>query len=425
MNRFNNLSIRTQVLLVSLVLLMIVVITAVLVYTEIRRTQQREFQVIRTFEVVSNTDAMLLQLVNVQTDYRGFLINGKESFLDPYNAGLQAYSQYQTRLQNLLSDDPAQIERLRQIDLDVQEWHTDIIKRGIELRQQVNSGQTTDSQLEGFVTSGLDKILFDNIRGQFAELRAVETALLEQRNQEAGIAASRLTATLIGSTILALIIGLCTAIAISGNIAGRISLVAQAATRMSEGDLLVRCQVPPSRDEVGRMSQAFNSMADTIQQRRNDLEAKNRALQEASERQQQLFETVQQLSTPLLPVLDGLVVLPIVGHIDTKRADAIMHTLLQGVAQQKAKVAILDVTGIAAIDTHVIKLLLQAIQATELLGAQVLLAGITAPMAQVIITQGIDLRNLHTYKDLRSAIESVLMSSAHNGSGHRVLAGAL
>ena len=165
------------------------------------------------------------------------------------------------------------------------------------------------------------------------------------------------------------------------------------------------------------MSAAFNSMADMIQQRTNDLEAKNHAIQQASQRQQQLFETVQQLSTPLLPVLDGLVVLPIVGHIDTRRADDIMRTLLHGVAQQKARVAILDVTGIATLDTHVIMLLLQAVQATELLGARVLLAGITAPMAQVIITQGIDLRHLRTYKDLRSAIESVLIAQDRNGAG--------
>jgi CHASE3 domain sensor protein/anti-anti-sigma regulatory factor len=425
MNRFNNLSIRTQVLLVSLVLLIIVMITAVLTYNEIGRTQQRELQVIHTFDVISGTDSMLLHLVNMQTGYRGFLINGQTSFLEPYTVGLQAYSQQVSRLEQLVTDNPAQIERLKQIDQDAQRWRTQIIDRGIQLRQRVTAGQAQASELEQFVNSGLDKNLFDTIRAQVTEFRKVESDLLEQRDQEARVAADRLTMTLVGSTILALIIGLCTAIAISGNITRRVRLVAQAATQMAGGDLMVRCQVPPSRDEVGQMSQAFNSMADTIQQRSNDLEAKNSALQESSARQQQLFETVQQLSTPLLPVLDGLVVLPIVGHIDTKRADDIMHTLLQGVAQQKAKVAILDVTGIAAIDTHVIKLLLQAIQATELLGARVLLAGITAPMAQVIITQGIDLRHLHTFKDLRSAIESVLVSSAHDSSDHPMFIGVL
>lgn len=423
MTRFNNLSIRTQVLLVSSVMLIIVVIMAALVYAEIVRTQAREREVVRTFEIVSSTDAMLLQIVNMQTGYRGYLINGNPVFLEPYNAGRASYTLYQNSLQQLVQDNPPQIQRLKQIDQEIRDWNNQNLKHGIELREQVNLSQITTSSLESFVSSGREKIMFDNIRAQIAWFRGVETALLQQRHEEAAVATNRLVGTLVGSTILALIIGLSSAIAISGNIARRVSLVAQAATNMAQGDLLVRCQVPPSRDEVGRMSAAFNSMADTIQQRTSDLEAKNSAIQQASERQQQLFETVQQLSTPLLPVLDGLVVLPIVGHIDTRRADDIMRTLLHGVAQQKAKVAILDVTGIATLDTHVIKLLLQAIQATELLGARVLLAGITAPMAQVIITQGIDLRHLRTYKDLRSAIESVLISPDRNGAGPLALSG--
>lgn len=417
MMQFNNLSIRTQVLLVSSVMLIIVVIMAGLVYGEILRAQAREQEVIRTVEVVNSTDSMLLQLVNMQTGYRGFLFNGNPAFLEPYNAGRASYILYQDRLQKLVQDHPSQLERLKQIDQSVRDWNTQNLKHGIELREQVDRRQITTSRLESFVNSGREKIMFDNVRAQIAWFRGVETTMLQERNEEAVVATNRLIVTLVGSTILALIIGLSSAIAISGNIARRISLVAQAATTMAQGDLLVRCQVPPSRDEVGRMSAAFNSMAGMIQQRTNDLEAKNHAIQQASERQQQLFETVQQLSTPLLPVLDGLVVLPIVGHIDTKRADDIMRTLLHGVAQQKARVAILDVTGIATLDTHVIMLLLQAIQATELLGARVLLAGITAPMAHVIIAQGIDLRHLRTYKDLRSAIESVLIAQDRNGAG--------
>ncbi|HEY0736319.1 MAG TPA: CHASE3 domain-containing protein [Herpetosiphonaceae bacterium] len=417
MTQFNNLSIRTQVLLVSSVMLIIVVIMAALVYNEIMTAQAREQEVVRTFEIVSSTDAMLLQLVNMQTGYRGYLFNGNPVFLEPYNAGRASYTLYQDRLQKLVQDNPPQVERLKQIDRNVRDWNNQNLKHGIELREQVDLSQIRISSLDSFVSTGREKLMFDNVRAQIAWFRGVETTLLQQRNEEAVVAANRLIATLVGSTILALIIGLSSAIAISGNIARRVSLVAQAATNMAQGDLLVRCQVPPSRDEVGRMSAAFNSMADTIQQRTNDLEAKNHAIQQASERQQQLFETVQQLSTPLLPVLDGLVVLPIVGHIDTRRADDIMRTLLHGVAQQKARVAILDVTGIATLDTHVIMLLLQAIQATELLGARVLLAGITAPMAQVIITQGIDLRHLRTYKDLRSAIESVLIAQDRNGAG--------
>jgi CHASE3 domain sensor protein/anti-anti-sigma regulatory factor len=416
MNHFNNISIRTQILLVSSVLLIIVVIMAALVYVEIQRTQAREQAVIHTSNVIGSTDAMLLQLVNMQTGFRGFLINGQRDLLHPYTTGYDAYTQYQNQLQALVKDDPEQVQRLKAIDQSVQNWNTSLLQRGIGIREQVTAGQLPQGQIEQFVTSGHGKALFDEVRQRIMDFRSREAQLLEQRDQEARQAANRLIGTLAGSTALAVLVGLGSALVISHNIARRVSAVAHAATQMAEGNMLARCNVAPSRDEVGRMAVAFNSMAETIQQRANDLETKNDALQQANERQQELFETVQQLSTPLLPVLNGLVVLPIVGHIDTKRANDIMRILLHGVSQQKAKVAILDVTGIATVDTYVIKFLMQTVQATELLGARVLLAGITAPMAHVIITQGIDLRHLRTYKDLRSAIESVLIPSAQNGA---------
>jgi methyl-accepting chemotaxis protein len=422
MSRFNNIGIRTQVLMVSVALLVVVIVTAGLVYTEISRThEERQHEVIDTFNVIATTDAMMLQLVNMQTGYRGFLVNGKQSLLEPYNAGYQAYTQHYNQLASFVQNNPSQIQRLSQIDQYVREWNDQIVRQGIQLREQFDKDQITELQLQDFAISATDVALFDKIRAEIDGFRQVQSELLRERNQEAMDAIDRPIRVLLGSTIVALLAGFGVAFTISGNIARRISRVAEAATQMAQGNMLVRCDVPSSRDEVGRMAVAFNTMAETIQQRTTDLEGKSSAIQAASERQQQLFETVQQLSTPLLPVMSGLVVLPIVGHIDTRRADDIMRTLLHGVSQQKAKVAILDVTGIATLDTHVIKLLLQAVQATQLLGAEVLLAGISAPMAQVIITQGIDLRHLRTYKDLRSAIEAVIMPPSQPGSA-KVLA---
>jgi anti-anti-sigma regulatory factor len=107
-----------------------------------------------------------------------------------------------------------------------------------------------------------------------------------------------------------------------------------------------------------------------------------------------------------LPVLPGVVVLPVIGHVDQQRAQAIMETLLQGVAQQHATVTILDITGIASVDAQVMDLLIQATQAIELLGATPMLAGISATMAQHLVAQGTDLRRVRTYRDLQTAIEA-------------------
>lgn len=185
--------------------------------------------------------------------------------------------------------------------------------------------------------------------------------------------------------------------------------LAQAATAVAQGRFDQQIAVT-SADEIGELQRAFNQMVADLSAQQATVEERGVEIQRTLEAQRRLFATIQELSTPLLPVWDGVVVLPLVGHIDTQRADAIMQTLLQGVSQRRARVAILDVTGVAILDTHVVKLLLQAIRAVELLGAQVLLAGITPTMAHVVVAQGIDLGGLRTYRDLRSAIEDALSS---------------
>ncbi|MBV9787764.1 MAG: HAMP domain-containing protein [Chloroflexi bacterium] len=170
-------------------------------------------------------------------------------------------------------------------------------------------------------------------------------------------------------------------------------------------------------DEIGRLGGAFNRMATHLQQQRQVLETQNRELQQSLQTQQQLFSTVQQLSVPLLPIGNGVVVLPIVGHVDTARAETILHTLLQGVAQQRAFCVILDVTGIALMNADVLRLLIQMLEATELLGAKVLLAGMNGTMAQSIVAQDVPVNRLRTYRDLGSAIEAARsLQSLRNGT---------
>lgn len=194
---------------------------------------------------------------------------------------------------------------------------------------------------------------------------------------------------------------------ISRRITQPLTHLAEAAHTVADGNLSVALPVS-SKDELGVLASSFNQMVQKLGQQRAAIEARNQDLQRSIETQHQLLETVQELSTPLMPILDGVVVLPIVGHLDGQRAEDLTTTLLQGVVRHRARVVILDVTGIAAMDTHVVRLLLQAAQATELLGAQVFLVGIRAPIAQILVDQHIDLRSVKTYRDLRSALGALM-----------------
>jgi PAS domain S-box-containing protein len=114
--------------------------------------------------------------------------------------------------------------------------------------------------------------------------------------------------------------------------------------------------------------------------------------------------TLQELSTPLLSISDRLVVMPLVGAIDSQRAQSVMDTLLKGVSDQKATTAIIDITGVAVVDTQVANAIIRAAQAVKLLGAQAVLTGIRPEVAQTLIQLGVDLRDIVTRSTLQSGI---------------------
>jgi len=117
---------------------------------------------------------------------------------------------------------------------------------------------------------------------------------------------------------------------------------------------------------------------------------------------------IRELSTPLIPLHTGILALPLVGTIDSYRATQIMETLLEGIARQQADVVIMDITGVPVVDTGVGNHLLQAAQAAELLGARVILVGISAEVAQTMVQLGINLSRIVTLATLQSGIEYAL-----------------
>ena len=117
---------------------------------------------------------------------------------------------------------------------------------------------------------------------------------------------------------------------------------------------------------------------------------------------------IRELSTPLIPLHTGLLALPLVGTIDSHRASQIMETLLEGIARQQADVVIMDITGVPVVDTAVGNHLLQAARAAELLGARVILVGISAEVAQTMVQLGINLSQIVTLATLQAGIEHAL-----------------
>lgn len=139
-------------------------------------------------------------------------------------------------------------------------------------------------------------------------------------------------------------------------------------------------------------------------------EAENRRLQEEIIRMQE--ETLRAMSTPLIPIAESVVVMPLIGAVNNTRAQQVIETLLNGVMAHRAAVAILDVTGVPVVDAEVADGLIQAAQGVALLGAEVVLTGIRPEMARTLVELGTDLRGLVTRSTLQSGVEYALRRSA-------------
>src|SRR3989442_13772138 len=116
-------------------------------------------------------------------------------------------------------------------------------------------------------------------------------------------------------------------------------------------------------------------------------------------------EAIRELSTTVLPVRERLLILPIIGVIDPQRARQLTEQLLRGIRTNRAKVVVLDITGVPYIDSPVANHLVQTVEAARLLGATVIVTGLSPEIAQTLVNIGVDLGKMNTVGDLQGGIE--------------------
>ena len=120
-------------------------------------------------------------------------------------------------------------------------------------------------------------------------------------------------------------------------------------------------------------------------------------------RQQQ--EAIRELSTPVLQVRERLLILPIIGVLDSQRARQLTEQLLRGIRANRAKVVVIDITGVPTIDSTVANNLVLTVEASRLMGATVIVTGLSSEIAQTLVTIGVDLSKVNAVGDLQGGIE--------------------
>jgi anti-anti-sigma factor len=191
--------------------------------------------------------------------------------------------------------------------------------------------------------------------------------------------------------------------AMRGYIAGRYpSYQCETRLRMRDGTYQWRMDRGRvvSRDARGKALRVVGLEIDITERKKAEL-----VIKEQSRR-------LMDLSTPLIPISDEVVVMPLIGSLDAERADQVLSTLLHGLQQTRASVAILDITGVSLSESRVAEVLVNAAKAVQLLGAQVVLTGVRPEVATILVGLGLDWGNVVMRGTLQSGIAYATEESA-------------
>jgi rsbT co-antagonist protein RsbR len=176
------------------------------------------------------------------------------------------------------------------------------------------------------------------------------------------------------------------------------------------------------QDELGILATLANRIGHEIvtsRQRdeamRKDLEDRLTELRQSYAQQEQLLETIRALSSPLLLVHQGVLLLPVIGHMSTERSQSILSTLLDGIVAHRAHVVILDLTSAVSGDETTSAMICRASTAVRLLGAELMLSGVSAEFARIAVSEQFALAATRSYPALRDALTAARKRSSSFG----------
>jgi len=187
----------------------------------------------------------------------------------------------------------------------------------------------------------------------------------------------------------------------AGNIIGTFGVSRDITDRKRAEEALTRAYAEVEQQVAERTA----ALQQEIAERERIQEESARLQQEVIDAQRQ---ALQELSTPIIPMLEGVIVMPLVGSIDTLRARDITRALLAGIREYRARVVILDITGVPLVDTGVAAYLNRTVQAARLKGARAIVTGISDAVAETIVDLGIDWSNIETLSDLQTGLLAAL-----------------
>jgi rsbT co-antagonist protein RsbR len=194
------------------------------------------------------------------------------------------------------------------------------------------------------------------------------------------------------------------------NMKERIDRIEDILASVAAGDMDARIQSDIEDDLSGieaAIDLLINDLTDELRQRekmQKELETKLSKIQEQQKTIVQQQEDLLELSSPVSKVWDNILILPVIGTLDSQRTQIMMENLLQKIVDTGCTISILDITGVPTVDTQVANHLLKTVTSARLLGAECIISGISPAIAQTIVHLGIDLSVIRTKATLQDAM---------------------
>lgn len=191
-----------------------------------------------------------------------------------------------------------------------------------------------------------------------------------------------------------------------GDLVAAVTQIVQVLREVDGGDLTARVDVKYStREPMGALMACVNMMIASLAKHRDETLSYQRELEGQIATIEKQRTAIQELSTPIIEVWASVLCVPIVGVLDSGRASEMTHALLNAVVEKKARFAIIDITGIDAMDTGATDHFLRMARAVRLLGADCVLSGLSPSVARTITHMGIELGGIESHRTLRDALQ--------------------
>jgi rsbT co-antagonist protein RsbR len=162
---------------------------------------------------------------------------------------------------------------------------------------------------------------------------------------------------------------------------------------------------------LGALFEGINVMIESLRVERDRSQSYRAELEEKLATIEQQRAAIRELSTPVIEVWEGVLCLPIVGVVDSARAAQMTDVLLQQIVDKRTRCAIVDITGIDAMDTRTVDHFVRMARAVRLLGAECVLTGVSQSIAHTVVHMGIDFRDVVTHRSLREALQAYVTAS--------------